>query len=154
MAFPTTNYVNGDTVQKLLVGSVPVNTDVIKLALYTDSLTGFDSNSAEGYLSGAWSTTNEVSGTGYTAGGETLPTVTAGPPSAGQLIVDSSAANQEWTTASFTARGGGLYSDTAPTKPLLACYNFGSDLTVTAGTFTVTFDTNNGLFFFTYEDVS
>jgi len=79
----------------------------------------------------------ETSGTGYTAGGVTLgnPTTTL---SGG--VVKWTCDNAVWSGASFTARWGVIYSDTASGKPLVCCLDFGENKTVTSGTFTVTFN--------------
>ncbi len=82
--------------------------------------------------------TNEITGTGYTAGGETL---------AGKAVTQDDTNNEgkfdatdtAWTTATFTARGAVLYKDTGvdTTSPIICYFDFGSDKVVTAGTFTI-----------------
>jgi len=102
--------------------------NVFKLALYTSSA----SLSA---ATTAYTTTGEITGTGYTAGGKILTNVTP-INSAGVGIVDF--ADAVWTAATFTARGGLIYNSTNSNRAVLVL-DFGSDRTVTAGTFTVTF---------------
>lgn len=111
--------------------------DTMKVALYTNSLTApnFDTNT--GYSAAPY-TSNEITGTGYSAGGAAIAndTITV---SSGTLIYDGD--DTAWTTATFSAvRGCLIYDDTIATptaKPCICFVNFGSDFAVTAGTFTV-----------------
>ena len=99
-----------------------------KIALYTAAATLDDTTLA-------YSTDNEVSGTGYTAGGEVLaPTV----PLSSSTTAYVSFANVTWNPASFTARGALIYNST--TGAAVAVLDFGADKTATS-TFTVTFPT-------------
>lgn len=98
------------------------------IALYTASATLNEDTLA-------YSTDNEVTGTGYTAGGKVLtPTV---PLGSGQTAYVSFA-NVTWNPASFTARGALIYNST--TGAAVAVLDFGADKTATS-TFTVTFPT-------------
>lgn len=85
--------------------------------------------------------TNEITGTGYTAGGVTLGTksVTYDTTTNEARLI---AANAQWTTATFTARYGIVYKDTgvAGTSPLVSLIDFGSDQSVSSGTFTIAWD--------------
>jgi len=103
--------------------------DTFKMALYTSSAT-------LGPTTTAYSATNEVSGTGYTAGGNTL--VVSQSPTSGGTTAFISFTNTTWTTASFTCRGALIYNSTDSNKAV-AIFDFGSDKTVVAGTFTVSF---------------
>ena len=81
--------------------------------------------------------TNEVTGTGYTAGGVTLTSKTAvydGPSNT--LTLDC--ADPAWTSSTITARYLVFYKDTgtASTSPLLAYVDFGEDRSTGATTFT------------------
>lgn len=103
---------------------------VYKIALYT-------ANADLSYATTAYTTTGEISGTGYTAGGKVLsPTV---PASSGQTAYVSFD-NVTWNPASFTCRGALIYNST--TGAAVAVLDFGSDKIATS-TFTVTFPTNN-----------
>ena len=148
MAFPT-SYVNGDTIGDALTNTIALNldTDSIKAALFTDSLTGADKNASEAYGSGTYAS-NEVSSANYTAGGSALtnPGISV---SGGKLIFDDSAATLAWSNVTFTTRGVAVYSATVANR-LLCAINFGSDLSVTAGTFTITWDATNGIFYATF----
>jgi hypothetical protein len=103
--------------------------DTIKIALYTSSAT-------LGAATTAYSATNEISGTGYTAGGETLTTATVAT-SGTTAYVDFD--NPEWTTATFTARGALIYNDTTAGDNSVAVLDFGGDFTVSSGTFRIVF---------------
>ena len=104
-----------------------------KIALYTGNA-NLDNTTA------AYTTANEVVGTGYTAGGKTL-TITQVP--VGDLNSNTayiSFAPVIWTGATFTARCALIYNST--TGASVAVLDFGSDKNTTAAnTFTVTFPT-------------
>ena len=106
-----------------------LDTDTIKIALYTSSAT-LDASTT------AYTATNEVSGTGYTAGGETLTGATIGT-SGTTAYVDFD--DPEWTSASFTARGALIYNDTLAGNNSVAVLDFGGDFTVSSGTFRIVF---------------
>jgi hypothetical protein len=104
-----------------------------KQQLVTDTYTpNFDTHDQEADI------TNEVSGTGYTAGGKafTSPTLNA---SSGLLTFD--AADESWTGATISNIRGRVGWDDTPTSPvadpLTFSTNFGSDFSVTSGTFTI-----------------
>jgi len=103
-----------------------------KWAMYTNTLTPDFS------VDVAYSATNEVAGTGYTAGGQTIvsPTTTESP--AGTLMYDM--ADQVWASpTTVTARGAILYADVLAGNNLIVAMTFGADFTSTAGTFTIQF---------------
>ena len=104
--------------------------DVFKIALYTNaaSLTAATT---------AYTVTNEVVGSGYTAGGNTLTNVT---PSTSGTTAFTDFADTTWTTATITARGALIYNSTNGNRAV-AVLDFGSDKTSTAGDFTVQFPT-------------
>lgn len=82
--------------------------------------------------------TNEVSGTGYSAGGVTLTTKTLVYTGASNLTT-MDADDAIWSGASFTARIAVIYKDTGTgtTSNLLGYVDFGADQTVAAATFTI-----------------
>ena len=111
--------------------------DTFKIALYTSSAT---LNAA----TTAYATTNEVSGTNYTAGGGTLTPVD--PTSSGTTaLLDF--VDETWSSATITARGALIYNTTpnttsiSLTNPAVIVLDFGGDKTSTAGDFTVVFPT-------------
>ena len=104
-------------------------TYVYKIALY-------NANANLSYATTAYTSVNEISGTGYTAGGQVLSPTT--PASSGQTAYVSFD-NVTWSPASFTCRGALIYNST--TGAAVAVLDFGSDKIATS-TFTVTFPTN------------
>ena len=118
--------------QQILLGEHDLDTDAIKIALYTSAAT----------LSAAttvYSTSDEVVGTGYTAGGNTLTGATVSLTGT-TAFVDFS--DTTWSTATITARGALLYNSSKSNKAI-AVLDFGSDKTSTAGSFTVQFPAND-----------
>jgi len=103
-----------------------------KIALFTSSAT-LDASTT------AYSSSNEASGTGYTAGGETL-TISTNPTSSGTTAY-LSFSNVTWSTATITARGALIYLANGSTNPSVAVLDFGGDKTSTAGDFTINFPT-------------
>lgn len=101
-----------------------------KIALYTSSATLSAATTA-------YTTSNEVSGTGYSAGGQAL-TISQVPTSSGTTaFIDFS--DVTWTTATITARGALIYLANGTTNPAVAVLDFGGDKTSTAGNFTIQF---------------
>jgi len=116
---------------EILGGIQDLDTDVIKIALYT-SAASLDAATT------VYSTSNEVTGVGYSAGGNTLasPTISTSGTTAYVDFADSS-----WTTATITARGALIYNSSKANRSI-AVLDFGSDKTSTAGTFTVQMPAN------------
>jgi len=114
----------------------PTTPNTFKIALYTGA-------SSIGPNTTVYSVTNEVSGTGYVAGGNTL-VINQSPVAADNLQKVPTAyvsfANSAWAGASFTARGALIYNSTQGNKSV-AVLDFGGDKTVANQTFTVTFPT-------------
>ena len=105
--------------------------DTIKIALFTSSATINATTTA-------YSTTNEITGTGYTAGGVTLTSKVVGTAdtstSGGKAYLDF--ANPTWTDATFTANGALIYNNTSGDRAI-AVLAFGGDFTVSGGTFEI-----------------
>lgn len=118
----------------LLDGEMDFSSDTaqtFKIALYTSSATLSAATTA-------YSATNEASGTGYTAGGNTL-TISANPTTSGTTaFLDF--ADTTWAAATITARGALIYKSGGG-NPAVAVLDFGSDKTSTAGDFTIQFPT-------------
>ena len=114
---------------ELLGGTHDLDTDTIKIALYTSSAT-------LGASTTAYSTTNEVTAsTGYTAGGNTLSGA-AITLSGSTAIVDFT--DTTWSSSTITARGALIYNSSKSDKAI-AVLDFGSDKSSTNGDFTVVF---------------
>jgi len=105
--------------------------DTFNLALYTSSATLNKSTTA-------YTTSNEVSGSGYTAKGNALTSVT---PALSTDTAVCDFADTSFTSASFTARGCLIFNDSASGDPAVCAIDFGADKTVTSGTFTIQFPT-------------
>jgi hypothetical protein len=105
-------------------------TDTLKIALYT-ALADLNENTT------VYSTSNEVVGTGYTAGGQTLTGVTIGTSGS---IAYVNFSNVVWNPASFTTRCALIYNSSKGNKSI-AVLDFGSDKTAT-NTFTITMPAN------------
>ena len=101
-----------------------------KIALYTSSAS-LDATTT------AYTVTNEVTGTGYSAGGETLSIATNPTSSSTTAYLDFD--DVTWSTATITARGALIYLADGGTNPAVAVLDFGSDKTSTAGDFTIVF---------------
>jgi hypothetical protein len=104
-----------------------------KIAMYNNTETP-NFSTEDGYA-----VTNEVSGTGYTAGGQVVvsPTVTESP--AGTIMYDLG--DQVWASpTTVTARGAKEYADALVGNDLIVGINFGADITSTASTFTIAFN--------------
>lgn len=105
--------------------------DTFKIALFTSSAT-LDASTT------AYSTTNEVSGTGYTAGGNTLSVAQVPTSTSTTAWLDFS--DTTWSSATITANGALIYNDTN-SDTAVAVLAFGGDKTSTAGDFTIVFPT-------------
>ena len=144
------SYVNGRTLRDAAQGlAVNLDTDTILVALYTDSITGQDKNASETYNVGAFAA-NQVSSAGYTAGGQALATPTTTTPASSKWIFrEATAPTMSWSGVTFTTQGGVVWDDTASDR-VLCCINWGAPQFVVSGSFTITWDTVNGIFFATY----
>jgi hypothetical protein len=112
--------------------------NTIKCSLHTN--TYVPAQDTDQFFSAA---TNEISGTGYSAGGVTLTTKTLTYDAASnEARLDADDAS--WTSATFSARNAVVYNSTpgtAATNPVMGYVNFGaSDQSVSAGTFTIQWD--------------
>jgi hypothetical protein len=103
-------------------------TDTIKIALFTSS-------ASLGASTTAYSTSNEISGTGYSAGGVALTSQTVATSGTTAYF---DAADPSWTSASFTANGALIYNSTNSDKAIVVLA-FGGDFTVAGGTFKIIF---------------
>jgi hypothetical protein len=114
-----------------LSGTYTPLTDTMKIALYTNSATLDATTTA--YVATTGQGAYEVTGTGYTIGGNTLAGTAISSDSGVAWITFD---NTSWTTATFTARGALIY-DSSKSNAAIAVLDFGADKASTAGTFTV-----------------
>lgn len=127
-----------------------LSADTINCALFGNSVTP-DKTAAvasTGYNTGTWTTGNEISGTGYTAGGAALASK-AFAIDTGSSSICFTAANVSWTGATLSAVYGDLVYDNTITAGTVAkqamCFNyFGGTQSVTSGTFTIQWATPAG----------
>lgn len=110
--------------------------DTFKIALYTSSAS-LDAATT------AYTSSNEVVGTGYTAPGNTLSSTTPSsyPPTSSGTTAYLGFNNTTWSTSTITARGALIYNDTQTGDPAVAVLDFGGDKSSTAGDFTIQFPT-------------
>ena len=113
---------------ELFGGTHDLDTDTIKIALFTSAATLSAATTA-------YSTTNEVVGSGYTAGGNTLTGAVISLDGT-TAIVDF--ADTTWAAATITARGALIYNASKADRAI-AVLDFGSDKSSTAGDFSVSF---------------
>jgi hypothetical protein len=109
----------------LASGSFNFSSDTFKIALYS-------STADLGPTTTAYTTTGELTGTGYTAGGVTLTvsvTPTTGADSS-NTVAYLSFANATWNPAAFTCRGALIYKSGGG-NPTVCVLDFGSDKTCT-----------------------
>ena len=102
--------------------------DSFKMALYSSAAT-------LGAGTTAYSATNEITGTGYEAGGKALTRV---DPASGGTTAFTDFADLSWPGASLTARGALIYNASDGNRAVCVL-DFGSDKTVSDGTFTIQF---------------
>lgn len=105
--------------------------NTFKIALYTSSAT-------LGASTTAYSSSNEVSGTGYTATGNTLTNVT---PTTSGTTAYTDFADTTWSSATITANGALIYNDSHASDAAVCVLAFGGDKTSTNGDFTIQFPT-------------
>ena len=108
--------------------------NTFNLALYTSSATLNKSTTA-------YSSSNEItntSGSAYSAKGKALTSVT---PALSTDTACCDFADVSWTSASFTANGCLIFNDSHSSDAAVCAIAFGSDKTVTSGTFTIQFPT-------------
>ena len=112
--------------------------DTYKIALYTSAST-LDATAT------AYTTTNEVSGVGYTSGGQTLSGFSV--TTSGTTAILDFTTDPSWENATITARGALIYNASKANKAVMVL-DFGSDKSNSEGTFTIRLplpDATNGL---------
>jgi hypothetical protein len=118
--------------REVLLGVHDFSVDVFKIALYTSSANlGPDTT--------VYSTTNEISGTGYVVGGNVLSGITV---QQGDGVGYVSFNDPTWSGTSFTTRGALIYNFTKSGKAV-GVLNFGTDQTTVSQGFTIQLPTNN-----------
>lgn len=131
-----------DFKESILNGSIDLDTDTINVALVTSSYT--PDQDAHDFFDDI---TNEVSGTGYTAGGATLANKTVSQDNTNNRGVFD-ADNTSWSTSTISAAGAVIYKSTgtAATSRLIAYIDFGGTYSSVAGTFQITWHADGILY--------
>ena len=119
---------------EMIQGQQNLASNTLKMALYTGDAT-------LGPTTTVYTTTNEVVGTGYTAGGNTLTGVTIATDSNTNTVYVNFN-NVSWSGANFNARGALIYNSSQSNKSI-AVLDFGADKLFTATNNTVTMPTNS-----------
>lgn len=126
------------TLRFMAIGSIDFDTDTFKVLLttsaYTEDLDAHDFRS---------DVTNEITGSGYTAGGNTV-TATVNAVDTANNRLDITLGGTTWPASTITARKAVYYKSrggAASADELVAVVDFGSDVSTTAGTFTLTAST-------------
>jgi hypothetical protein len=121
----------------IMNGGIDFDTDTIKVMLLDSS----HSNNIDTQEFIDDVSTNEVSGTGYTAGGATLGSVVVSADTTDdEGVVD--AADTTWSSSTITAHYAAIYKDTgtAGTSPIALILDLGADKSSSAGDFTIQWD--------------
>ena len=119
-------------------GAIDLDTDTFKLMLVTSAYTPTKTHAKRSDI------TNEVTGTGYTAGGATLANVTVTQDNTNDLA-KFDADDVSWATSTITARGAVLYKargGASSADELVKYFDFGSDQSSVGAAFTVQFNAN------------
>ena len=114
--------------REILLGEHDLDTNSLKLALYTNAASLSDGTTV-------YTTLNEVVGTGYSAGGVVLTGIDVTTDSSVAVV---SITDAVVTASTITARGALIYNSSNANKAV-AVFDFGADKTSTAGDFTVQF---------------
>lgn len=115
----------------LMNKEIDLEADTIKVMLLNDSHSFTATHNVISDVSA-----NEISGTGYTAGGATLANKSVTQGATTKFDADDTA----WSSASFTAYHAVLWDDTIATDDLICSIDFGGAKTVSSGTFTIQWD--------------
>lgn len=107
--------------------------DTFKIALYSSS-------ASLGSQTTAYSTTNEVAGAGYTAGGAILTPTLSSDRQNGKFVALVDFADASWPASTITARGALIYNSSKANRAVWVL-NFGSDRVSSASTFPIVFPT-------------
>jgi len=130
----------GSFIAKSLNKEIDWDSDTIKVALVASTYT--PDQDAHDYYDDV--VADQVSGTGYTAGGATLASKTVSySGGTNKLVLD--AADVTWSASTITARYAIVYdaqTGVNSTSPLIGYVDFGADQSSSSGNFTITWDVN------------
>lgn len=147
MAF-SVSYVAEATARDAFKNAIALNwagtsPDTFNVALFTNSVVPSPDTDPQTYAVAPWNA-NEVSGTGWSAGGVALTSLTL-VIATGVGIKFSAGNVSQATTTLALAHGCILYDNTLSPKCVLFAITFGADYSTTAGTFAITWDGTNGI---------
>ncbi len=114
--------------REILLGEHDLDTNSLKLALYTNAASLSDGTTV-------YTTSNEVVGTGYSAGGVVLTGIDVTTDSSVAVV---SITDAVVTASTITARGALIYNSSQANKAI-AVFDFGSDKSSSNGDFTIQF---------------
>ena len=112
--------------------------NTFNIALYTSS-------ASLGAGTTAYTTSNEVSGTNYSAKGQALTNVT---PTSSSTTALTDFTDETFSNVTLTARGALIFNDSASGDPAVCVLDFGSDKSASSGDFTIVFpaaDSSNAI---------
>lgn len=132
MASGIYNRFKANTLKKI----VDLVNDDVKVALLSNAYTFNPDHNVFADVSA-----NEITGTGYTAGGNSLTGKTVTQDNTNDKAVFD-ADDVSWTSATITARYAVLYDNTLATKDLIGVVDFGGDVSVTNGNLTIVWSAN------------
>lgn len=126
----------------MIEANIAYLTDTIKIALVTSSYT--PDIDAHNFFDDI---TNEVAGTGYTAGGDTLGSKTSTQDNTNNRGV-MDAADTTWASSTITARGAVIYKDsgTPSTSPIMGYIDFAADKSSSSSDFTIQYHADGILY--------
>jgi hypothetical protein len=114
--------------------------DTINIALFNNTLTNSQDTDPATYNVAPYNA-NEVSGTGWAAGGVALGSPTMTLVSTVGVMFDANDVSQAATTLT-NVRGCAIYDNTLSPKAVIMAITFGADYSTVSGTFAVTWDAN------------
>ena len=106
----------------------------------TFNIAMYDNSASFTAATTAYTATNEVSGAGYVAKGNTLVNVT---PTSSSTTAFTDFGDSTWSSSTITARGAMIFNDTASGDPSVVILDFGSDKSSSSGDFTIVFPTGD-----------
>ena len=111
----------------------------------TFNIAPYTSSASLGAGTTAYTTSNEVSGTNYTAKGQALTNVT---PTSSSTTALTDFTDETFSNVTLTARGALIFNDSASGDPAVCVLDFGSDKSASSGDFTIVFpaaDSSNAI---------
>jgi hypothetical protein len=156
MTFPTVSFVNGFHLAGMMSNTLAYNlstgsNSTHNVSLYTSAMGTPNKDANETHGASPWNA-NEVVYTGASPASAKTLTTPIIAQSAGKITFkDNTASTCAWTNATWTAWGCGIW-DAGLTNPVYCglYFNQVNGVPVVGGTFTITWDSGNGIFYATY----